>query len=96
MAKTLKGVPQKADQRLRGRMPISTPYTFTHGDLASVKIMAEYRNRNLSGIIDWKASGYFPAWWEYTSAGICLGQEDKAWMTILQSFLREFTEAREF
>lgn len=34
-------------------------------------------NGSLAGIIDWEASGYFPVWWEYISAGIGLGTEDK-------------------
>ena len=86
MAKALKDVPQKAVQRLRDRMPILTPYAFTHGDLASVNIMVE--NGYLTGIIDWEASGFFPAWWEYTAAGIGLGEEDNEWKTLLRSFPR--------
>jgi len=94
LAKALKGVPEKAVQRLRDQMPTSTPYTFSHGDLAAVNIMVE--DGNLTGIIDWEASGYFPVWWEFACAGIGLGPEDKEWKTLLQSHMPDFADAREF
>lgn len=94
LAKALEGVPLKAVHRLRAQMPSSTPYTFTHGDLTSVNVMVE--DGNLVGIIDWEASGYFPVWWEYTSAGIGLTSEDKEWKSLLQSYMPDFTAAREF
>ena len=75
-------------------MPPATPYTFTHGDLASVNILVEHGN--LAGIIDWEASGYFPAWWEFTCAGIGLGQEDNEWKTLLQEYMPNNTDAREY
>ncbi|KAK7415859.1 hypothetical protein QQZ08_012216 [Neonectria magnoliae] len=92
--KALEGVPERARQRLQELMPPSTPYTFTHGDLTNVNIMVE--NGNLTGIIDWESSGYFPVWWEFTCAGIGLGEEDKQWKTLLQEYMPDFTEAREF
>ncbi|EGY23432.1 uncharacterized protein VDAG_04870 [Verticillium dahliae VdLs.17] len=92
--KALERVPERARQRLQERMPSSTPYTFTHGDLTSVNIMVE--NGNLTGILDWEASGYFPVWWEFACAGIGLGEEDKQWKTLLQGYMSGFMEAREF
>ncbi|PWY95706.1 kinase-like protein [Aspergillus sclerotioniger CBS 115572] len=89
----LEGVPDDARQRLRDRMPSAAPYTFTHGDLASVNIMVD-DDRDLAGIIDWEASGYFPVWWEFTSAGIGLGQEDKEWKVLLQKYMPDFSDAR--
>lgn len=53
-------------------------------------------NGNLTGILDWEASGYFPVWWEFTCAGIGLGQEDKEWKTLLQKYMPDHTAAREF
>lgn len=70
-----RGVPEEACRRLQGQMPSAAPYTFTHNDLCFINIMVE--NGHLTGIIDWESSGYFPVWWEYTFAGIGLGQEDK-------------------
>ena len=75
-------------------MPPATPYTFTHSGLASVNIMVE--NGNLTGIIDWEASGYYPVWWEYTCAGIGLGQEDFEWKTLLRKYMPDYSTAREF
>ncbi|KAL4993230.1 kinase-like domain-containing protein [Aspergillus recurvatus] len=94
MELALEGVPDDARQQLRERMPSAAPYTFTHGDLASVNIMVE--NGNLAGILDWEASGYFPVWWEFTCAGIGLGQEDKEWKILLQKYMPDFSDAREF
>lgn len=75
-------------------MPPSAPYTFTHGDLTNVNIMVD--NGNLAGIIDWEASGYFPAWWEFTCAGIGLGSDDAEWKAMLRTYMPDYTEAREF
>lgn len=94
MTKSWKGVPEKARQRLRERMPPAMPYTFTHGDLTNVNIIVE--GGNLAGIIDWEASGYFPVWWEFTCAGIGLGQEDQEWKALLRKYMPDYTEARQF
>ncbi|KAJ5763138.1 hypothetical protein N7533_001819 [Penicillium manginii] len=51
---------------------------------------------NLAGILDWESSGYFPVWWEFTAAGIGLGQEDKEWKDLLRKYLPDHTEARNF
>lgn len=94
MTKSWKGVPEQARQRLRERMPPAMPYTFTHGDLTNVNIIVE--DGNLAGIIDWEASGYFPVWWEFTCAGIGLGQEDQEWKALLRKYMPDYTEARQF
>jgi aminoglycoside phosphotransferase (APT) family kinase protein len=94
LAKALEGVPENVLRQMREQMPSSTPYTFTHGDLTNVNIMV--KDGNLTGILDWEASGYFPVWWEYTCAGIGFGDEDKQWKTLLQQYMTDFTEAREF
>jgi tRNA A-37 threonylcarbamoyl transferase component Bud32 len=39
---------------------------FTHGDLSSLNILA--RGDNIVGIIDWETAGFYPEYWEYTSA----------------------------
>ncbi|CAH0025517.1 unnamed protein product [Clonostachys rhizophaga] len=92
--KALVNVPKKAPQRLQTMMPAATPYTFTHGDLTNVNIMVD--KGNLTGIIDWETGGYFPVWWEFTSASVGLGQEDKDWKTLLQEYMPQFKEANEF
>ncbi|KAF2155641.1 kinase-like protein [Myriangium duriaei CBS 260.36] len=91
---TRNDVPEKARRRLQQRMPAARPYTFTHGDLTNVNIMVQ--DGRLTGILDWEASGYFPVWWEYTAAGIGLGEEDAEWKALLRKYLRpECEDARE-
>ena len=93
-AKGLEKVPEKAVRRLQKQMPVSTPYTFTHGDLAIVNVTVE--NGNFVGIIDWESSGYLPVWWEFTAAGIGLSDDDTDWKAMLRSYMPDFTKAREF
>lgn len=38
----------------------------THGDLSSLNIMAE--GDTITGIIDWETAGWYPCYWEYTTA----------------------------
>ncbi|KAF2279874.1 kinase-like protein [Westerdykella ornata] len=90
----LKNVPEKARQQLRKRLPPAAPYTFTHGNLANVNIMV--MNGNVTGILDWEASGYFPVWWQYTCARIGLDQEDYEWKTLLTKYMPSYESGREF
>jgi aminoglycoside phosphotransferase (APT) family kinase protein len=39
---------------------------FTHGDLSSLNILVA--GNNIVGIIDWETAGWFPNYWEYTTA----------------------------
>ena len=94
MSLALSKVPEEICLKLRQRMPTATPYTFTHGDLTNVNIIVD--NSNLAGILDWESSGYFPVWWEFTCAGISLGEEDKEWKDLLRNHLPDHTEARDF
>lgn len=94
MAVALEHLPERARECFRKRTPNSTPYTFTHGDLTNVNIMV--KDGNLTGIIDWEAAGYFPAWWEFTAASIGLGAEDAEWKALLRARMTEYTQEREF
>ena len=40
---------------------------FTHGDLAPHNILVMGDGR-VGGLIDWEATGYYPKYWEYTTA----------------------------
>jgi thiamine kinase-like enzyme len=42
------------------------PPVFTHGDLSSLNILV--RCHKIVGIIDWETAGWFPSYWEYTTA----------------------------
>ncbi|KAI0397907.1 kinase-like domain-containing protein [Xylariaceae sp. FL0594] len=79
---------------LRDKMPRAEPYTFTHRDLTNENIMV--KDGNLTGIIDWEASGFFPMWWEYACAGIGLGDDDAEWKALLRKHMPDFKEARQF
>lgn len=40
--------------------------TFTHGDLSSLNIIV--RGDDVVGIVDWETAGWYPSYWEYTTA----------------------------
>lgn len=42
------------------------PPVFTHGDLSSLNILV--RSDEVVGIIDWETAGWYPSYWEYTTA----------------------------
>ncbi len=42
------------------------PTVFTHGDLSSLNILV--RGDKIVGIIDWERAGWYPSYWEYTTA----------------------------
>ncbi|CZT07613.1 uncharacterized protein RAG0_13008 [Rhynchosporium agropyri] len=44
----------------------SRPLVFSHGDLSTMNIMA--RGDDIVGIVDWETAGWWPDYWEYTSA----------------------------
>jgi aminoglycoside phosphotransferase (APT) family kinase protein len=87
-------LPEKIRMRFRNQMPVARPYTFTHGDLSAVNIMV--KDGNVTGILDWENSGYFPVWWEFTCATIGLGKEDTEWKTILRKHMPQHEAARQF
>jgi len=62
---------------------------FTHGDLNPSNILV--RGDQIVGIVDWEFSGWYPLYWEYTSAW--LGNLTRSeWQGILLSLLDPFTE----
>ena len=42
------------------------PVCFTHGDLSSFNILV--KGEDIVGIVDWETAGWYPSYWEYTSA----------------------------
>lgn len=42
------------------------PLVFTHGDLSSLNILA--CGDKVVGIVDWETAGWYPSYWEYTTA----------------------------
>lgn len=90
----LSKIPEGVRRRLRERMPVATPYTFNHGDLTFVNIMVA--DGRVTGLIDWESSGYYPVWWEFAAAGIGLSKGDTEWKRLLQQYMPDFPEAKEF
>jgi thiamine kinase-like enzyme len=65
---------------------------FTHGDLQLRNIMV--KDGNVSGIIDWELSGWYPEYWEFSKA-LYLWKWQNDWvdylMEILQPYYSEYT-----
>ncbi|KAL5331421.1 hypothetical protein ACEPPN_000951 [Leptodophora sp. 'Broadleaf-Isolate-01'] len=57
---------------------------FTHGDLSSLNILA--RGDKIAGIIDWETAGWYPAYWEYTTA-MQTNPQNLFWKDEIDSFL---------
>ncbi|KEQ64381.1 kinase-like protein [Aureobasidium melanogenum CBS 110374] len=66
--------------------------TFTHGDLSSLNILV--RGDDVVGIIDWETAGWYPPYWEYTTA--CqVNPRNPFWRDEIEKFLEEMPEALE-
>lgn len=60
------------------------PLLFTHGDLSSLNILV--RGDDVVGIIDWETAGWYPAYWEYTTA--ChVNPQNSFWRDEIERFL---------
>ncbi|KAK4071302.1 hypothetical protein Purlil1_13469 [Purpureocillium lilacinum] len=94
MTEALNGVPENARRLLEQRMPLCKPYTFTHGDLSTRNIIVN--DGEVTGVIDWEGSGYFPVWWEFVAAGLSEDEDDRAWKALLRKWMPNFREAQEF
>ncbi|KAL1960642.1 hypothetical protein VTO42DRAFT_7221 [Malbranchea cinnamomea] len=57
---------------------------FTHGDLSSFNILV--RDGRVVGIIDWEMAGWYPEYWEYTSAWH-VNPYDEWWRPEVNKFL---------
>lgn len=68
------------------------PPVFTHADLNPSNILV--RKDKIVGILDWEFSGWYPNYWEYTSAWY--GNLTRlAWQDVLAQFLDPFPEELE-
>jgi aminoglycoside phosphotransferase len=64
--------------------------TFTHGDLSSLNILV--RADDVVGIVDWETAGWYPAYWEYTTA--CqVNPQNEFWKNYIDGFLEPMPEA---
>ncbi|MCJ1246430.1 hypothetical protein MMC30_003637 [Trapelia coarctata] len=62
----------------------SWPICFTHADLSSLNILV--RGENVVGIIDWETSGWYPSYWEYTTASN-VNPRNEFWRQEIDNFL---------
>lgn len=76
-------------QELIKQQSKSWPSVFTHGDLSSLNILA--RGDDIVGIIDWETAGWYPSYWEYTSA-YQVNPQNSFWMNEVDKFLQPMPE----
>jgi aminoglycoside phosphotransferase len=66
--------------------------SFTHGDLSSLNILL--RGEDVVGILDWETAGWYPSYWEYTTA--CqVNPQNSFWRKEIEHFLEPMPEALE-
>ncbi|KAH3488412.1 hypothetical protein KXW06_006040, partial [Aspergillus fumigatus] len=65
------------------------PLVFTHGDLSSLNILV--RGDDIVGIIDWETAGWYPSYWEYTSAHQ-VNPQNSFWVKEIDKFLQPMPE----
>jgi Predicted aminoglycoside phosphotransferase len=65
------------------------PLVFTHGDLSSLNILV--RGDDIVGIIDWETAGWYPSYWEYTSAHQ-VNPQNSFWVNEIDKFLQPMPE----
>jgi aminoglycoside phosphotransferase len=58
---------------------------FTHGDLSSLNILVS--GDKVVGIIDWETAGWYPSYWEYTSAWN-VNPQNQFWQCEVEKFLQ--------
>ncbi len=60
------------------------PVCFTHADLSSLNILA--RGDEVVGIVDWATAGWYPSYWEYTTASN-VNPQNEFWRDEVDKFL---------
>lgn len=61
----------------------------THGDLSSLNILAQ--GDRITGIVDWETAGWYPYYWEYTTA-LQVNFQNEFWAREIDSFLQPYPE----
>ncbi|PGH02261.1 hypothetical protein AJ80_08886 [Polytolypa hystricis UAMH7299] len=65
---------------------------FTHGDLNSMNVLV--KGDSIVGIIDWDTAGWYPDYWEYTTA-YNVNPYNDFWKDEIGKFLEEYPDALE-
>ncbi|KAF7714530.1 Aminoglycoside phosphotransferase [Penicillium ucsense] len=76
-------------QELIKQQSNSWPLAFTHGDLSSLNILV--RGNDIVGIIDWETAGWYPSYWEYTTA-YQVNPQNSFWINEIDKFLQPMPE----
>ncbi|KAJ5169369.1 Aminoglycoside phosphotransferase [Penicillium coprophilum] len=76
-------------QELIRQQSKSWPLVFTHGDLSSLNILA--RRDDVVSIIDWETAGWYPSYWEYTTA-YQVNPQNSFWVNEIDKFLQPMPE----
>lgn len=63
---------------------------FTHGDLSSLNILV--RGDLVVGIVDWETAGWYPTYWEYSTASQ-VNPQNYFWANEIDKFLEPMPEA---
>ncbi|KAF2875933.1 kinase-like domain-containing protein [Massariosphaeria phaeospora] len=58
---------------------------FTHGDLSSLNVLAS--GDEVVGIVDWETAGWYPSYWEYTTAWN-VNPQNQFWRDEVDKFLQ--------
>ncbi|KAJ5108470.1 hypothetical protein N7456_005145 [Penicillium angulare] len=95
ISRNFKDTPDEVVALVKRRMPSPFPWTFTHGDLTVCNIMVDPETCELTGIIDWEVSGYYPVWWDYVGQ-IGLSTDDAEWKKLLRKNMQDFSGALEW
>jgi hypothetical protein len=70
-------------EELKAEYPgYAAPYVLTHGDLNTGNIMVH--DGHVSGIIDWEYAGYYPDWWESTTAMTVIEEQEWRYYLVIE------------
>lgn len=64
---------------------LQSDLVFTHGDLSSLNVLAS--GDKVVGIIDWETAGWYPSYWEYTTAWN-VNPQNQFWQDEVDKFLQ--------
>lgn len=62
---------------------------FTHGDLSSLNVIAN--GDTITGIVDWETAGWYPYYWEYTTAEQ-VNPRNAFWREEIDKFIQTWPE----
>jgi thiamine kinase-like enzyme len=65
---------------------------FTHGDLSSLNVLAS--GDKITGIVDWETAGWYPSYWEYSTAWN-VNLQNEFWRDEVDKFLEHMPEELE-